>query len=114
MRLIIGLCFCLCAGWWLVGSSLAASSPEDDGSRIVIRYPKDGAVITGSDFELQYDFQRGELADHVHLYLDGRYQDQFPREMMGLTRGPHEMRMVAATADHRLLKASSTVRFRIE
>ena len=114
MRLIIRLCVCVCAGWWLAGSSMAASGPEDDESRIVIRFPKDGSVVTGSDFELEYDFQRGELADHVHLYLDGRFQQKFPLEMMGLTRGPHEMRMVAATADHRLLKASSMVRFRIE
>lgn len=94
--------------------SLVVAERYDDGSFVRIRVPVDGAQITGNDLDLEFDFQRGERADHVHVYVNGQYQKDFPRKMMGLARGPHEIKIVAATADHGLLKAFATVRFHIQ
>lgn len=93
---------------------LTAAQPSNDGSVIRILYPTEGAVIAGNDLDLDFQFFKGELADHVHLYLDGQYIKELPRAIMGLSRGPHEIRLIAATGKHQLLQASATVHFLIK
>lgn len=100
--------------WALVGSPSTASALRiDDGSQLRIRTPQDGAVITGNSLTLEYEFLKGELAEHVHIYVDGQYQKDPPRELMGLAPGPHEIKIVAASARHQMLKARAIVRFEI-
>lgn len=109
-----GLVFLLliCQGALAVVPTLA--QPQDDGSVIRILHPTDGAVIAGNDIDLDFQFFKGELSDHVHLYLDGQYIKELPRAIMGLARGPHEIKLIAATAKHQLLRASATVHFVIK
>lgn len=90
------------------------AQPHDDGSVIHILHPTEGAVIAGNDLDLDFQFFKGELADHVHLYLDGQYIKELPRAIMGLSRGPHEIRLIASTGKHQLLRASATVHFLIK
>jgi hypothetical protein len=90
------------------------AQPHDDGSVIHILHPTEGAVIAGNDLDLDFQFFKGELADHVHLYLDGQYIKELPREIMGLSRGPHEIKLIASTGKHQLLRASATVHFLIK
>ena len=90
------------------------AQPHDDGSVIRILHPTEGAVITGNDLDLDFQFFKGEMADHVHLYLDGHYIKELPRAIMGLARGPHEIRLIAATGKYQLLWASATVHFLIK
>lgn len=92
----------------------ATAQLHDDGSVIHILHPTDGAVIAGNDLDLDFQFFKGELADHVHLYLDGQYIKELPRAIMGLSRGPHEIRLIASTGKHQLLRASATVHFLIK
>ena len=91
-----------------------AAQTHDDGSVIRILHPTEGAVITGNDLDLDFQFFKGEMADHVHLYLDSHYIKELPRAIMGLARGPHEIRLIAATGKHQLLRANATVHFLIK
>jgi|GEM_PF-4442010 len=61
---------------------ITVAQPYNDGSVIRILYPTEGAVIAGNDLDLDFKFFRGELADHVHLYLDGQYIQELPRAIM--------------------------------
>jgi hypothetical protein len=45
--------------------------------------------------------------------VDGQYLTAFQSPLMGLKPEAHEIRVVAATADHRLLQASDRVRFNV-
>lgn len=93
---------------------VGAAPPEDDGTSIRIIFPADGAVIAGNDVDLEYKFLKGELADHVLFYLDGQHIPGPFQAIMGLSSGSHQIKLVAATADHRLLKATATARFQIK
>ena len=51
-------------------SMTPAFADEDDGSKITITSPEDGAKV-GDTFELKYDLVKGSKAAHAHVYLDG-------------------------------------------
>ncbi len=93
---------------------VGAAPPEDDGTIIRIIFPAEGVVIAGNDVDLEYKFLKGELADHVIFYLDGQPITGPFQAIMGLSSGSHQIKLVAATADHRLLKATATVRFQVK
>lgn len=93
---------------------VSAAPPEDDGTIIRIIFPTEGAVIAGNDLDLKYKFFKGELADHVLFYLDGQLITGPLQAIMGLSSGSHQIKLVAATADHRLLKATATARFQVK
>jgi hypothetical protein len=90
-------------GW--AGPALAA---DDDGSKITITAPKDGATV-GDTFELKYDLVKGSMAAHAHVYLDGKYQKGFDGTFKGVDKGKHEVKVQAATAKHDLLAATQTI-----
>jgi hypothetical protein len=113
-QLRTGLCVILLSCSGAIAPSLCLALPEDDGSVIRILYPTEGAMIAGNDLDLDFQFFKGELADHVHVYLDGYAIKELPRQIMGLSRGSHEIKLIAATVQHRWLKATATVHFVIK
>lgn len=80
----------------------------DDGSHVQINSPKDGDTV-GSSFELKYDFHAGSKAHHAHVYLDGAYKKGFKGTFSGVAPGKHEIKVQAATKDHKLLPATSSI-----
>lgn len=80
----------------------------DDGSKISITSPKDGAVV-GDTFELTYELVKGSQAAHGHVYLDGEPQKEFSGTFEGLSKGKHEIKVQAATHDHDHLAASDSI-----
>ncbi|WP_455245540.1 hypothetical protein [Petrachloros mirabilis] len=88
--------------------SFSDEALKDDGSHIQINSPKDGDTV-GSTFELKYELHPGSQAHHAHVYLDGAYQKRFKSPFSGVTPGKHEIKVQAATKDHKLLPASATV-----
>jgi hypothetical protein len=90
-----------------------AAAAADDGSQVAIVTPKNGQVIAGGDVDVQFKLVKGNQAYHAHVFLDGQYQTAFHSPLMGLKPGPHEIKVIAATADHRLLKAADAVRFEV-
>ncbi len=107
MRQVVWSCFSL-----FVVSLVLAVSPVladvDDGSRIQITSPKDGATV-GNTFDLTYDLTKGSKAAHGHVYLDGEPQKKFPGTFKGLSKGKHEIKVQAATHDHDHLAATDTI-----
>ncbi len=104
--------------WFLFGLVLIAvcltipSTPAladfDDGSKISITSPKDGAIV-GDTFELTYELVKGSQAAHGHVYLDGEPQKKFPGTFKGLSKGKHEIKVQAATHDHDYLAATDSI-----
>lgn len=114
VRVVMILCGLLLVGMSAfpvngIGAEKKAAEPlADDGSHIQINSPKDGDTV-GSTFELKYDFHAGSKAHHAHVFLDGAYQKGFKGTFSGLAPGAHEIKVQAATKDHKLLPATSSV-----
>jgi hypothetical protein len=85
-----------------------AFADVDDGSKITIISPKDGATV-GDTFELKYELVKGSQAAHGHVYLDGEPQKKFPGTFKGLSKGKHEIKVQAATHEHDHLAATDTI-----
>ncbi|MEX5214556.1 MAG: hypothetical protein NW703_10370 [Nitrospiraceae bacterium] len=90
-----------------------AFADEDDGSKIRITSPKDGAKV-GDTFELKYELAKGSKSEHAHVYLDGQPQKKFPGTFKGLSKGKHEIKVQAATHDHDHLAASDTITVEVQ
>ncbi|MGE3978193.1 MAG: hypothetical protein AB7F94_11470, partial [Nitrospira sp.] len=82
-----------------LGSGVNGWTADDDGSRLMIVSPAQGAVIKGDSVEVQYKLSKGTEATHIHCYVDGEYQKGFKGVVKGLTRGSHEIKLVAASHD---------------
>jgi hypothetical protein len=85
-----------------------------DGSRLTIVSPAQGAVIKGDSVEVRYRLSEGVQATHIHCYVDGEYQKGFKGVVKGLTRGSHEIKLVAAGHDHDALDVEATVTIEVE
>ncbi|WP_447971067.1 hypothetical protein [Nitrospira sp. M1] len=81
---------------------------EDDGSTVQITSPQNGDVVSGS-FELQYEVAKGSHGDHVHTYLDGKYQKGFQGMFHDVPAGKHQITVKVATHDHDVLAASHSI-----
>lgn len=90
-----------------------AFADEDDGSKIAITSPKNGAKV-GETFELKYELVKGSKAAHGHVYLDGEPQKKFPGIFKGLSKGKHEIKVQAATHDHDLLAANDSITVEVQ
>ena len=82
---------------------------EEDGSQIKILSPENGAVVKADSVEVQYMLTKGTQSTHVHAYVDGQYQKGFSGTVKGLTPGKHEIKVVAANHDHKVLAAEAAV-----
>ncbi|MBS0169566.1 MAG: hypothetical protein JSR62_04370 [Nitrospira sp.] len=94
-------------------SILPAFADVDDGSKITIISPKNGEKV-GDTFDLTYELVKGSKAAHGHVYLDGEPQKKFPGTFKGLSKGPHEIKVQAATHDHDHLAATDTVTVEVQ
>lgn len=86
----------------------AAGQPVDDGSKITITSPKDGAKVADS-FELKYELVKGTQAAHAHVFLDKEYQKGFGGMFKGVSRGTHQITVTGATKDHDLVAATHSI-----
>ena len=107
MSVLIGLSMSLGTG----GTGWTA---DDHGSRLTIVSPAQGAVIKGDSVEVRYTLSKGIQATHIHCYVDGEYQKGFKGVVKGLTRGLHEIKLVAASHDHDALDAAAVVTIEVE
>ena len=90
------------------GSEVLLLAAEDDGSKIAIIAPKNGEIV-GETFALKYDLTKGSKAAHGHVYLDGQRQKGFEGTFRGVSKGRHEIKVVAATHEHGELAAADSV-----
>ena len=95
------------------GSEVLSLAAEDDGSKIAIIAPKNGEIV-GETFALKYDLAKGSKAAHGHVYLDGQRQKGFEGTFRGVSKGRHEIKVVAATHEHGELAASDSVTVEVQ
>ena len=98
----------------LLGAGTIGWTADDDGSRLTIVSPTHGAVIKGDSVEVRYKLSKSVQATHIHCYVDGEYQKGFKGVVKGLTRGSHEIKLVAASHDHDTLGVEAVVRIEVE
>lgn len=83
-------------------------------ARIRILSPVQGAVIKGDSVEVRYELAEGVDATHIHCYVDGEYQRGFSGIVKGLTRGAHEIKVVAAGHDHQMTDVEARITIEVE
>lgn len=98
----------------LLGAGTIGWTADDDGSRLTIVSPVQGAVIKGDSVQVRYKLPKGAEATHIHCYVDGEYQKGFKGVVKGLTRGSHEIKLVAASHDHDDLGVEAVVTIEVE
>lgn len=96
------------------GAGVSGWTADANGSRLTIVSPIQGAVIKGDSVEVRYRLPRGVHATHIHCYVDGEYQKGFTGVVKGLTRGSHEITLVAASHDHDTLGDKAVVTIEVE
>ena len=79
-----------------------------DGSAITITSPQNGATVSSS-FDLVYSFRKGMMADHVHVYMDGKYQKGFKGTFSDVPPGRHTITVKVATHDHDMVTVSDSI-----
>lgn len=97
-----------------LGAGVGGWTADAGGSRLTIVSPTQGAVIKGDSVEVRYRLSKGVQATHIHCYVDGEYQKGFKGVVKGLTRGSHEIKLVAASHDHDALGAEAVVTIEVE
>lgn len=96
------------------GGGFHGWTAEGNGSKLTIVSPAQGSVIRGDSVEVRYRLSKGTEATHIHCYVDGEYQKGFKGVVKGLTRGSHEIKLVAASHDHNALDAEATITIEVE
>jgi hypothetical protein len=97
-----------------LGTGVDGRAADDHGSKLTILSPAQGAVIRGDSVEVRYKLSKGTEGTHIHCYVDGEYQRGFKGVVKGLTRGSHEIKLVAASHDHDALGAEAVVKIEVE
>ena len=87
---------------------------EEDRSKLTILSPAEGTVIKGDYVEVRYRLTNSRQATHIHCYVDGEYQKGFKGVVKGLTRGSHEIKIVAANHEHQGLVTQAAVTIEVE
>lgn len=95
-----------------INESVWASGAAEEQIKIVS--PVQGAVIKGDSVEVRYELAEEVHATHVHCYVDGEYQRGFSGVVKGLTRGTHEIKVMAAGHDHEATDAVARVTIEVE
>ena len=101
-------------GLFLLGFGTIGWTAADDSSRLTIISPTQGSVIKGDSVQVQYKLSKSADATHIHCYVDGEYQRAFAGVVKGLTRGTHEIKLVAANHNHDSLGAEAVVTIEVE
>ncbi|MDH5738897.1 MAG: hypothetical protein OEY77_01075 [Nitrospira sp.] len=97
-----------------LGAGLVGWAAYEDGSQLTIVSPAQGAVIKGDSVQVRYKLSKGTEATHIHCYVDGEYQKGFKGVVKGLTRGSHEIKLVAASHDHNALNVEAIVTIEVD
>lgn len=97
-----------------LGAGVSGWTADADRNRLTIVSPAQGAVIKGDSVEVRYRLPKGVHATHIHCYMDGEYQKGFKGVVKGLTRGSHEIKLVAASHDHDALGTKAVVTIEVE
>jgi hypothetical protein len=100
-------------GLLVLGSGVNAFAATDDGSKVTIKSPAQGAKVA-SDVEVVYELAKGNQATHVHCFVDGEYQKGWKGTVKGMSPGAHEIKVVAADKDHQILAAESAVKVDVQ
>jgi hypothetical protein len=101
-------------GLFSLGTGTIGWTADENGSRLTIVSPTQGAVIKGDSVKVQYKLSKGTEATHIHCYVDGEYQKGFKGVVKGLARGSHEIKLVAASQDHDASGAEAMVTIEVE
>ena len=101
--LAIFMCFGIAQSIW-AGQQLDVH----DGSAITITSPQIGATV-GSSFDLTYSLRKGTMADHVHVFMDGKYQKGFKGKFSDVSSGNHTITVKVATHDHDMVTVSHSI-----
>jgi hypothetical protein len=108
--IVMSVFFCLLS----LGIGMDGRAAYADGSRLTIVSPMQGEVIKKDSVQVRYKLSKGAEATHIHCYVDGEYQKGFKGMVKGLTRGSHEIRLVAASHNHDALGAEAVVTIEVE
>ena len=103
----IGLGIAL-VGCLSVAPVFAADKPIENGPKIIITSPKDGATVS-DNFELKYELTKDAQVGHVHVYVDNEYQRGFQGTFKGLSRGEHQITVKTTSKDHSSVTATHTI-----
>lgn len=112
--MIRGIVVSVLIGLLALEAGVVGWAADKDGNKLAILSPAQGAVIKGDSVEVRYRLSKGTEATHIHCYVDGEYQKGFKGVVKGLTRGSHEIKLVAASHDHNALDAEATVTIEVE
>jgi hypothetical protein len=102
------------SGLLSLGTGVVGWAADADGGKLTIVSPTKGAVIKGDSVRMRYRITNAAQATPIHCYVDGEYQRGFKGEIKGLTRGPHEIKIVAANHKHEGLVAEAAVTIEVE
>jgi len=77
---------------------------------IEIMSPENGAVVA-AHVPVKYAFHHEWRADHVHVFVDGKFIMETHKNpfMLTLDKGPHTIMLRASTSHHNLLKIRASV-----
>ncbi len=112
--MVIAVVLWVLSGLLLLGTGVVGWTADADRSKLTIVSPTEGSVIKGDSVHVRYRITNAAHATHVHCYVDGEYQKGFKGEVKGLTRGPHEIKIVAANRNHEGLVAEAAVTIEVE
>jgi len=110
MRQLTCMFFVLSCLGLVVSQQVSAGQQLDvhDGSAITITSPQNGATV-GSSFDLVYSFRKGVMADHAHVFMDGKYQKGFKGQFSEVPSGRHTITVKVATHDHDMVTVSDSI-----
>ena len=109
------MCSDVLAAVWSAWSWVWASMGGLDrwAARVRIMSPVQGAKCKG-EVEVQYDLAKGSHATHVHCFVDGSTSEDFRGSSRGSPGEPDEIKVVAASHDHRATAAGARVTIEVE
>jgi len=99
IRVVMGA---MLVGLLVLRAGATGWTADADGSRLTIVSPTQGEVSKGDSVQVRYKLSKGTGATHI--------QDM----VKGLTRGSHEIKLVAASYDHDALGAEAVVTIEVE
>lgn len=86
------------------------------GEKVVIKSPKPNAVVKGPSVTVTWDLTKGDRADHVHLYLNGKNTGPKPGSsatLTGLKPGRYSLELRVSTKNHKELGPKASEMFTV-
>lgn len=107
---------CILLGIYLSITVLSSAWAQGSGS-VAITSPADGATLHGPIIDLTLSVDKGARGEHVHLYIDGKFEaivkgDHY--QLKGLPAGEHRIYVKLATRKHEEIGPTAMVTFTVE